>query len=202
MRTLIIWFASITSLGGCFYVRDVGIPAGDDGSVTSSTPVTFRLKYEFSAGVATDPPCNNELFVQTQGDRGFQGYVTVIDPKGAEVPIIPDCALCFCPSEDWQNTCDSRSAPTVAKLAFNDSVDATWSGTTWPLTFNCASDNRSCQAAAVAASGAYLARFCYAGTSDGVGTGHHVGATTCDDVPFDFPSATGLIEHSVICYGI
>jgi len=197
-------------LTGCTYYRSLGEPADaapDDVSApdaTAAAPLTFRLSYGFSGGVAplAAAPCDGTLFVQAADDEGLEGVVTVFDSAGGPVPMLPDCASCFCNDTEPTSACPAAAGqPAVTQLAFDEHIDWVWDGVTFPILVACAPGNRSCQGAVTAAAGVYLARFCYADDADGVGPGHHIGTPICEDVPFEYPSPTGIVERRVVCYG-
>jgi hypothetical protein len=190
------------SLFACTVHRDIGsplVPPAPDalGSATDGTAsgnaVTFRLSYQYLSGIDA---CHDQLFVQSVGDGNVQAYVQVIDPAGQQVPIVPDCASCFC-SEAAPTVSCGGSPPAVTELHYGDHVDWIWDGSTKPLIV---CGDRTCQGDGTAAPGPYLARFCHATTADGAGAGHHVTAPTCDDVPFDYPAPGALVTDTVTCY--
>jgi hypothetical protein len=195
---------------GCTFYGDVGEAADAAPAdarapdATPAGPVTFRLRYEYSGGAAplVSSVCDGQLFVQATFDSGLQGFVAISDAAEQTVPALPDCTSCFCNDSERASACpDTPGQPVVTQLAFTDHIDWVWDGGSFPLQWNCAPGNHSCQAPVPAASGAYLARFCYATEADGVGPGHYIGTPICDYVPFEYPNPTGIVEHRVVCYG-
>jgi len=202
-----ICFALAFALGGCIVYRDVGTPPGNggdggngsDGPTTPPGSITFRLGHIYEAGI--DPCDSGHMYVQTMGDTGAQAFVQVIAQNSMPVPVVPDCSQCFCDDTHVIEGCGS-SPPSVVELQFHDHVDWTWNGTTFPLMVDCTAHAMTCQGSSTAEPGPYLARFCFAGSADGVGPGHHVMMPICQDVAFDVPSATGVVEYDQTCFGV
>ncbi|MEZ4400881.1 MAG: hypothetical protein R3B06_12725 [Kofleriaceae bacterium] len=172
-----------------------GEPATIDATVDTSSidaapaaPVTFRLSYQ------SDVP--DSIFVQAGTEVGGQGWLAVLAPGGDMLTILDSCGLCDCAACGQCPVC-GIGQPVVTELPRGASIDWTWDARVFTAG-TCAASSMACETAATLAPGAYVARFCWSATSDGVGPGHHVGPLQCADEPFVYPPPAGPVvpvEH-------
>lgn len=174
--------AAACSDGGARAQPDAALDAAAGGAIT------FRLSYD------SDVP--DPIYVQSGTEVGGQGWLTV-HPAGGGAPldILDDCGVCNCGACDPCPVC-GIAQPQVDAIARGAHLDWTWDATTFAAG-TCTTGGRACEQPTPLPAAAYLARFCWSLTTDGVGPGHHVGALTCADQPFTYPLAAGAppVEH-------
>lgn len=158
------------------------------------TTLTFRLSYR------SDVP--DSIYVQSGTELGGQGWLTVRTLAGVDLTILDDCGVCNCDSCDPCAVCGA-GRPEVTEIPRDGHLDWTWDTRVFgPGT--CAGTGGTCEASTAIAPGPYLARFCWSTTTDGVGPGHHVGALTCAEEPFDVAPAgppPAPVEHEECACG-
>lgn len=183
----------VIALVGCGGGDDAAaVDAAVDGPLPGS--LTFRLAYD------SDVP--DSIFVQSATGFGGQGWLTVRPVGGAELAILDDCGRCNCDSCDPCAVC-GVGLTEVTEIPRGGHLDWTWDTSVFGAG-TCAGTGGSCERATPLAPGAYLARFCWSFTSDGVGVGHQIGPVTCADEAFSFPPAASPpppIEHAECACG-
>jgi hypothetical protein len=169
---------------------DAALDAAADAPVVPG-PLIFRLSYR------SDVP--DSIFVQSGTELGGQGWLSVRTPGGDALAILDDCGRCNCDACDPCAVCGA-GLPEVTEIPADGHLDWTWDARVFGAG-TCPTSGMACEASTPLAPGAYVARFCWSWTSDGVGSGHHVGPLVCRDEPFTFPPAAQPIEHEECACG-
>ncbi len=191
--------------------RDAASPARDAGSradaglaLDAGPPpdgLVFRLSFRSKFGAS-----ESIYAQQSSSSRDGPGWLSVSGADGRRLDISGRCDICDCPTAGGRCMECPRCGPPpdVVRLltGAGDLIEQRWDGLVH-TTGTCDSGELAiCAApAAVAPPGEYVATFCWSQTATGVGMGHTVGMSTCDDVHFVLPDDDGVVEDPVCFCG-
>ena len=200
--------------------EDAGASAAADGAAHDAAPrsdaavtrdsgpvpghlLRFRLSFRSKFGAS------ESLFVQqSSSSREGPAWLTVNRADGVALPIVGRCDLCDCPAPDEGMMC--RSCPicgpppdiVVALSGEGSALDFDWDCLLHPNGFCDTGELGICAAPPeLIPDGSYTAVFCWSLEATGVGMGHTVGMTACDEVPFTIPDDDGIVEDAVCACG-
>lgn len=176
-------------------VADAG--AADAGSRPDA--LVFRLSFRSDVGAG-----ESIYAQQSTSAHDGPGWLSVRTAAGATVHIVGRCDICDCPtSSGGCLTCPVCGPPpdVVRELSgAGDLIEHRWDQVVHP--------SGSCGPGAVCSApptpappGDYVATFCWSTEATGVGMGHTVGMSACDDVPFRLPDDDGVVEDPVCFCG-
>lgn len=172
--------------------RDAGPPP--DGLV-------FRLSFRSKFGAS------ETIYAQrSSSSREGPGWLTVRTAGGGALAIVGRCDLCDCPASGGACLECPRCGPPpddVRQLVgTGDLIEHRWDGLVHTTGTCDAGELALCSAPPTRAPpGDYVASFCWSTVATGVGMGHTVGMSTCDEVAFRLPDDDGVVEDPVCFCG-